>query len=59
MKNAIILHGMPSKEEYYDSSAVAQSNMHWIPWVQRQLILEDVLAQAPELPTPFDPRYEA
>lgn len=58
MKSAIILHGMPSKEEYYNKESEAQSNKHWIPWLQRQLILQDILAQTPELPYPFEPVYE-
>lgn len=32
--------------------------MHWLPWIQRQLILHDVLAQTPELPEPYAPIYE-
>jgi uncharacterized protein len=58
MKTAIILHGMPSKEEYYNPESKAQSNKHWIPWIQQKLILQDVLAQTPELPEPFEPVYE-
>lgn len=49
---------MPSKEEYYNPESEAQSNKHWIPWLQRQLILNDILAQTPELPQPFEPVYE-
>lgn len=58
MKTAIILHGMPSKKEYYNPSSKAQSNKHWFPWIQRQLILRDILAQTPELPEPYEPVYE-
>lgn len=36
MKNAIILHGGPDKEEYYDPKARSMSNSHWIPWLQAQ-----------------------
>jgi len=58
MKTAIILHGMPSIEGYFDPDREAESNSHWLPWVQRQLILKNVLAQAIELPTPYEPVYE-
>lgn len=58
MKTAVILHGMPSKEEYYNSESEAQSNKHWLPWIQRRLILKDILAQTPEMPRPFEPVYE-
>lgn len=58
MKTAIILHGMPSKEEYFNAASQAQSNKHWLPWLQRQLILCGVLAQTPEMPEPYEPDYE-
>jgi uncharacterized protein len=58
MKAAIIIHGMPSQEEYYNPDSPAQSNKHWLPWLQRQLILNDILAQTPELPEPYAPDYE-
>lgn len=57
MKNAIILHGMPSREEYFNPRSQSQSNKHWLPWVQRQLILKGILAQTPELPEPYAPDY--
>ena len=58
MKTAIILHGMPTKEEYFNSESESQSNKHWLPWIQRQLILNGVLAQTLELPEPYEPDYE-
>ena len=58
MKTAIILHGKPSKEGYYNPDRGAQSNEHWLPWIQRQLLLKDYLAQALELPEPYDPNYK-
>jgi uncharacterized protein len=58
MKSAIILHGMPSREEYFNPESPAQSNKHWLPWLQRQLLLQGILAQTPELPQPFAPLYE-
>lgn len=58
MKTAIILHGMPDKEDYYNPKGDAESNCHWLPWVQRQLIIQGVLAQTPEMPQPYTPNYE-
>lgn len=49
---------MPSKEEYFDPTSLAQSNKHWLPWIQRQLIINGVLAQAIEMPEPYLPVYE-
>jgi uncharacterized protein len=57
MRTAIILHGKPSKEEYFDPASPSPSNAHWLPWLQRQLLLEGVLAQTPELPEPYAPNY--
>ncbi|MEK7519809.1 MAG: alpha/beta hydrolase [Patescibacteria group bacterium] len=58
MKTAIILHGMPSKKEYFNSKSQAQSSKHWLPWLQRQLILKGALAQTVELPEPYKPVYK-
>lgn len=58
MKNAILLHGKPGREEYYDSSKPSCSNYHWFPWLQKQLLINDVKADTPEVPFAFDPRYE-
>ena len=57
MKTAVILHGMPSKKNYYAASANSQSNCHWIPWLQQQLIIKDILAQTPEMPESYAPNY--
>ncbi len=59
MKTAIIIHGMPDKEEYYDIKRPASSNCHWIPWIQKKLLLKDILAQTPEMPVPYNPEYNA
>jgi len=59
MRNALILHGMPSREEYFDPEAPSPSHRHWLPWLQRQLLLAGVLTQTPELPKPYEPVYEA
>ncbi|MDP3900854.1 MAG: alpha/beta hydrolase [bacterium] len=59
MKTAIILHGMPSKEEYFSpEGGPSQHNKHWLPWIQHQLLLKGVLAQILELPEPYEPDYE-
>ena len=58
MKTAIILHGMPDKESYFNADRPAQSNSHWLPWLQQQLIVNGILAQTPEMPEPYLPVYE-
>lgn len=58
MKNAIILHGRPPKKEYFEEDVPSPSNFHWLPWLQRELLRNGVLAQAPEAFQPYEPRYE-
>lgn len=58
MKKAIILHGRPSKSGYYDRKQDSPSNAHWLPWVQEELLINDILAQTPELPKPYKPNYQ-
>lgn len=56
--NAILLHGKPSKEEYYDSKFPSCSNYHWFPWLQKQLLIKDIKADTPEVPMAFDPQWD-
>ncbi len=59
MKTAIILHGMTvSKERYFDPDTEVKSNKNWLPWIQKQLLINNILAQAIELPKPYEPVYE-
>ena len=58
MKNAILLHGKPGKEEYYDSRLPSPSNYHWFPWLQKQLIVHDIKTDTPEVPMAYDPQWE-
>lgn len=54
MRNAIILHGGPSKKEYYDPKAPSMSNAHWIPWLQGQLLKNEISTATPEVPHSYD-----
>ncbi|HVY35743.1 MAG TPA: alpha/beta fold hydrolase [Candidatus Paceibacterota bacterium] len=58
MKTAVLVHGWPDKKEYFDPTQPAPSNAHWFPWVQRQLLLNGILAQTPEMPDAWEPNYE-
>ncbi len=58
MRNAILLHGKPDKEEYYDAKYPSASNAHWLPWLQKQLLIHDIAAATPEAPLAYDPQYE-
>jgi len=59
MKNAIIVHGKPSKENYYDPAGHASSNFGWVPWLQKQLLTRDIMPNVPEMPHAYLPEYES
>lgn len=58
MKNAIILHGGPSKKDYYDPEVPSMSNAHWIPWLQAQLLKKDIPTATPEVPRSYDRNWK-
>ena len=58
MKTATIIHGTPSEEEYLEPLGASQSNKHWIPWLQHQLIINGYHTWTPEMPQPHQPNYE-
>lgn len=53
MRSVILLHGLYTKEEYYDKKLSSASNAHWFPWAQRQLMLNDLKADTPEIPLTY------
>jgi hypothetical protein len=57
MRNAIIIHGKPGKEEYYNPHISSASNCHWIPWLQKQLLVNEIAANTPEVPHAYEPDY--
>jgi predicted alpha/beta hydrolase family esterase len=56
-KSAIILHGKPTREEFYDLSTPSESNAHWLAWLQSQLIKRDIPAATPEIPRSYEPEW--
>lgn len=58
MKKAIIIHGYNDESEFLDTSRPAASNDHWLPWLQRQLLLNRIEAQTPEMPGFYEPNYD-
>lgn len=62
MKNrpkAYILHGCCDRDEYYSPDHPSPSNHHWIPWLQKQLLMNGYECQTPDMPTPYAPDYDA
>ena len=58
MKNAIILHGCPEKGDYYREDLPSESNAHWLPWLQKELMIRDIVAATPEVPLSFEPKWK-
>ena len=59
MRNAIILHGLPSKNEYYNEDRPSASNSHWLPWLQKHLLIHNIKADTPEVQNVYEPNYAA
>ena len=57
-KSAYILHGCCDRDEYYSADHPSPSNHHWIPWLQKQLLIKGYNCQTPDMPTPYKPVYE-
>lgn len=58
MKRTIIVHGKPDKEEYL-SETTPPSQMHWLPWLQKEVAARGAKAITPDMPVPYEPDYEA
>ncbi len=56
-KTAIIIHGAPNADEVYDGRVPSPSNHHWLPWLQKQLLVRGYEAHTPEIPNPHEPHY--
>jgi hypothetical protein len=57
MKQVILIHGLPSKEEVMGDVWPSPSNAHWFPWIQKQLTRKDILCQSLEMPKSYNPTY--
>ena len=57
MKEAIIIHGGPGKEVFFDESIPPPSHSFWFPWLQKQFLVNGILAQAPVMPAPYDSKF--
>lgn len=57
MKQVILIHGLPSKEEFFDENRPSPSNMHWFPWIQQKLSKQNIVSQSLEMPHPYNPIF--
>lgn len=58
MNNALLIHGSCDRKEYFDDKFPSLSNNHWLPWLQKQLLIKDIFTQTPEMPEAYKPDYE-
>ena len=58
MKRAILIHGWPSKDEFYSPVYPTASNSHWFPWLTKQLMINDIHTVSLEMPNSYYPEYE-
>ena len=56
-KRALIVHGKPSKDTYFNPEFASASNAIWIPWLQQQLLQRDIATQTPEMLRAYQPDY--
>lgn len=58
MARVVILHGRPSTDEYLSADQPSASNHHWLPWLQKHLLIAGHDVQTPEVFRAFDILYE-
>ena len=58
MKNAVILHGKPTRERYENPLEPKPHEANWLPWLGRQLSTRGVTVAIPAFPKPYFPVYE-
>ncbi|MFA5024752.1 MAG: alpha/beta fold hydrolase [Patescibacteria group bacterium] len=58
MNNAIIIHGTCDRNEYFSDKYPSLSNSHWLPWLQKQLLMNNIFTQTPEMPEAYQPDYK-
>ncbi len=56
--NCIILHGCPSDKEKAMNASTRTYDKHWIQWIKKELSERGIKAEAPMMPTPWEPDYE-
>lgn len=57
MKNAVILHGKPTKERFDNPDVPKPHEANWFPWIANQLSTKGVEVSIPPLPKPYFPDY--
>jgi predicted alpha/beta hydrolase family esterase len=58
MRNALILHGKPSRERYENPNIPRPHEANWLPWLGAELGKRGVMVTIPAFPNPYSPDYE-
>lgn len=58
-KTVYIIHGCPSNVEKAMNPATRTYDKHWIPWTKRELMAHGINVEAPLMPNPWEPNYQA
>lgn len=58
-KKVIVFHGTCEPEEYFSGEYPSLSNSHWLPWLQKQLLIAGIEAHTPEVAGAYEPVYES
>lgn len=58
MKQVIIIHGCPGREEEMMNLNDRTFNKHWMPWIRERLIEKGIETKTPMMPEPWAPSYE-
>lgn len=59
MKNAILIHGKPSRERYENPKEPKPHVANWFPWIGKQLSSRGIEVVIPAMPKPYFPVYAA
>lgn len=58
MRNALILHGKPTRERYENPELPKPHEANWLPWIRSELGKRGVATAIPAFPKPYAPDYE-
>ncbi len=58
MKNSIMIYSTRSDKEYFSDKYPSLSNSHCLPCLQKQLLLNGIFTQTPEILDAYKPEYE-
>lgn len=58
MRNALLIHGWNTKDEFMDMRYETPSNQHWFPWLSKQLMIRGIHTVSLEMPNSYYPEYD-